>query len=289
MVNIIDRAHPRKVTKQEKEKPMYKKIISFVIVAALGMVVVTSVGAITYGEPDGDRHPSVGLTLTDVSGNGALWMGCSGTLISPTVFLTAGHCTSFLAQLGPTKTWITFDSEYKPATEDSPTKPKLIPVAGFATHPAYDPKTAFNDVGIVILAESVPGVTLGVLPPENLLEQLKAAGALKGQTFVNVGYGATADFKGNPPALSRDGLRRFSLSPYSALTENWLLLLGNNDATGQGGICFGDSGGPHFLGDSNLIVSISSLGDSVCRSLDMSQRVDTPSVRAFLDDYVTLP
>lgn len=262
---------------------MYKKIAVIVAVVTIVMLVATPTGAITYGEPDENRHPNVGLTLTDF-GDGTLFLGCSGTLISPTVFLTAGHCTAFLATLGANKTWITFDSKYI-----DPQTSKLIPVAGFATHPEYNFNTGFNDVGVVILAKAVRGVRLGLLPPENLLDQMKAAGMLKDQTFVNVGYGATVDFKGNPPAMPRDGLRRFSVSPYSALTENWLQLLGNNDATGEGGICFGDSGGPHFLGDSNLIVSISSLADSVCRSLDMSQRVDTPSVRAFLDDYVSVP
>lgn len=262
---------------------MYRKIIVIALLAMLAMLVVGPASAITFGEPDGNRHPNVGLTLTDLSGDGTLWLGCSGTLISPTVFLTAGHCTSFFSRLGPTKTWITFDSEYDPQTS------QLIPAAGFATHPGYDPNTAFNDVGVVILAVAIQGATPGVLPPENLLDQMKAADTLKDQTFVIVGYGATADFKGNPPALARDGVRRFSTPPYSGLMQNWLHLLGNNDTTGEGSVCFGDSGAPHFLGDSNMIVSIGSLVDTFCRTLDMSQRVDTPSVRAFLDDYVTVP
>jgi hypothetical protein len=262
---------------------MYKKIIAMALVLTMLIIGVRPAGAITFGEPDGNRHPNVGLTLTDLGDGGPLLVGCSGTLISGTVFLTAGHCTHFFALFGITKTWVTFDSEYSPQTS------ALIPVAGFVTHPDYNHNTGDNDVGVIILAEPVLNVTPGLLPPENLLDQMKAAGTLKNQMFVNVGYGATVDFKGNPPALARDSVRRFSLSPYSALTQNWLLLLGNNDATGEGGICFGDSGGPHFLGDSNLVVSVSSLADSVCRTLDMSQRVDTPSVRAFLDDYVNVP
>lgn len=262
---------------------MYKKISTITVIVILIMLLVTPAGAITYGEPDGDRHPNVGLTLTDLRGDGTLWLGCSGTLISPTVFLTAGHCTYFLAQLGITKSWITFDSEYNPQTS------KLIPIAGFATHPEIDLHTFFNDVGVVILAEPITDVTPGVLPTENLLDEMKAAGTLQDQTFVNVGYGATADFKGHPPLLARDGVRRFSTSPYSGLTQNWLHLLGNHDATGQGSTCFGDSGAPRFLGDSNLIVSITTWGDTNCRSLNMGQRVDTPEVRDFLDDYVALP
>lgn len=261
---------------------MYRRITVFVVVVMLLLIVVTPVGAITFGEPDGNRHPNVGLTLTDLGGD-TLWLGCSGTLIAPTVFLTAGHCTHFLAHLGITKTWITFDSEYDPKTSE------LFPIASILTHPDYDPHTAVNDVGIIILAKPIENVRLGILPTENLLDQMKETGTLKDQTFVNVGYGATADFKGNPPALVRDGMRRLSLSPYSALTQNWLLLLGNNDASGEGSTCFGDSGGPHFLGDSNVIVSVTSLGDTVCRTLDQSQRVDIPSVQMFLRPYATQP
>lgn len=261
---------------------MYRKVTLITAVTLALVLAVTPAGAITFGQPDGNRHPNVGLTLTDL-GRDTLWLGCSGTLIAPTVFLTAGHCTQFFAQLGITKTWVSFDSEFNPETS------KLIPVAGFATHPDYNFNTGSNDVGIIILAEPILDVTPGVLPSENLLDQLRASGALRDKTFVNVGYGATVDFKGHPPLLSRDGLRRFSTSPFSALTQNWLILLGNNDATGQGSICFGDSGGPHFLGDSNIIVSVSSLADAVCRTLDMSQRIDTPSVQAFLRPFLAQP
>lgn len=263
---------------------MYKKLTAILIALMTLVYIVTPAGAITFGEPDGELHPNVGLTLTDLPGDGELFLGCSGTLISPTVFLTAGHCTSFLAQFGTNKTWITFDSEY------IPNKSVLRPVTGIATHPDYDPHTVFNDVGVIILAEPVPDVTPGILPPENLLGQMKASGALRDHVFVNVGYGATADFKGNPPTFPpRDGVRRFSKSPYLNLTPINLGLLGNHDATGEGSICGGDSGGPHFLGDSNIIVSVTSWGDAVCRALDMSQRVDTPSVLAFLRLYVTQP
>lgn len=262
---------------------MRRNMIAIALIGAILVLAVAPAGAITFGEPDGNRHPNVGLLLADFSGDGTPIPECSGTLISPTVFLTAGHCTLPFSQLGITKIWVTFDSEFDPA------KSKLIPAAGFATHPGFDPGTLFNDVGVVILSKPVRGVTPGALPPEGLLDQMQAAGTLQGQTFVNVGYGATAAFKGMPPALAFDGVRRFSTSPYGGLTQNWLHLLGNQDATGEGSTCFGDSGGPHFLGDSNLIVSVTSWGDAICRSLDMTQRVDTASVREFLDDFVTLP
>ena len=261
---------------------MYRKITLIVSVALALALAATPAAAITFGEPDGNRHSNVGLLLADRNNDKILDMTCSGTLIAPTVFLTAGHCTRGFALSG-LEGWVTFAPEYDPQTS------QIVPVAAAVTHPDYDLNPGFNDVGVLILEEPVLGVTPPALPPENLLDQMKAAGALNDQWFVSVGYGATAEFKGAPPVFSRDGIRRFALSPYTALTENWLLLLQNHDATGGGGTCAWDSGAPQFLGDSNLIASVASQGGGQCLSIGMAQRLDTPSVRAFLGNYVTLP
>ena len=67
------------------------KISAMLIATALLLAVVIPAAAVTFGEPDGDGHPHVGLMVFDVDGAPA-WR-CSGTLLSPTVMLTAGHCT----------------------------------------------------------------------------------------------------------------------------------------------------------------------------------------------------
>jgi secreted trypsin-like serine protease len=260
---------------------MCRRIAAVAIVATILMLVVAPAGAITFGEPDENGHPYVGLLLADSLGDGTPRPQCSGTLIAPTVFLTAGHCTFSFSQRGITNVWVTFDTAFDPQTST------LIEADYWVTHPGFNPNSVFNDVGVVILRQEVQDVTPGALPPENLLSQMKAAGTLKNQAFVNVGYGMTAAFKGAPPTLTFDGVRRVSTSSYGSLTQNWLHLSANNDATGGGGTCGGDSGGPQFLGDSNLIVSVTSWGDNICRSLGMKQRLDTASVRAFLDEYVT--
>lgn len=59
-----------------------------------------------------------------------------------------------------------------------------------------------------------------------------------------------------------------------------------NLATGNGGTCYGDSGGPHFLGD--VVVSVTVTGDVPCKATDKTYRVDTPWARDFLDAFVTL-
>jgi Trypsin len=275
--------NPDHVFQIHKEAHMRKHLFISVTTVMILLFTITNTKAITFGQPDGNGHPQVGLLLGDFLGNGTPIPHCSGTLIAQSVFLTAGHCTKAFTDAGVTNVWVTFDPVFDP--DASP----LIPAVGFATHPNFNSNTLFNDVGVVLLSQPVQGVTFGTLPTLNLLDQMKADGTLQNQTFVNVGYGATAVFKGMPPLLNFDGVRRFSLSPFSSLTQNWLHLLGNNDATNEGGTCSGDSGGPHFLGDTLLIVSVTSWGDGVCRSLSMSQRLDTQSVRDFLSGYVDLP
>ncbi|MCU0501352.1 MAG: trypsin-like serine protease, partial [Anaerolineae bacterium] len=63
-----------------------------VLTLVLVLAVVAPAAAITDGEPDGERHPYVGLMVAQDANHNPLWR-CSGTLLSPTLFLTAGHCT----------------------------------------------------------------------------------------------------------------------------------------------------------------------------------------------------
>jgi hypothetical protein len=72
-------------------------------------------------------------------------------------------------------------------------------------------------------------------------------------------------------------------------TNNTWLRISMNPSTGNGGTCYGDSGGPNFLGTTQVIAAITITGDSVCRSTNVDYRLDTPSARAFLGQYVTLP
>ncbi len=86
-----------------------------------------------------------------------------------------------------------------------------------------------------------------------------------------------------------DLTRRFAGSPYGGLTQNNLHLQANPNATGAGGTCFGDSGGPQFWEGTLVIVSITSWGDAICRSNDMTQRLDIPSVLEFLAGFGITP
>jgi hypothetical protein len=269
---------------------MRKLLLAAVVAAAV--LPTTPAGAITFGQLDGNRHPYVGALIADwnpeVEGSELL---CSGTLISPTVFMTASHCTAFLPDVGvdPNEVFVTFDPE--PVTPNGAVLPTTTLLPGtYHTNPEFgfsgpggfsDP----HDIAVVVLDAPYTGTTPARLPTLNFLDTMR----LKDQRFTAVGYGDVRDEKGGGlNALRSDGKRRFVTQGFHTLTKSWLKL-SMNPSTGSGGTCYGDSGGPHFLGDTNLVVSITVTGDTPCRATDVTYRTDTASARAFLGQFVTLP
>ena len=142
---------------------------------------------------------------------------------------------------------------------------------------------------MILLDSPVNGIVPASLPSAGLLDQLAAHNGLHGAAFTNVGYGASGYSQGGGPRQREfPGLRMDSTSTFMSL-ENAYLRLSENQATGNGGTCNLDSGGPQFLADSNMLVSITVDGDRYCTALDVNYRLDTPSARSFLGQYVTLP
>jgi hypothetical protein len=246
--------------------------------AALGIV---------YGEFDGNRHPNVGAFV--IQQEGEFGRICSGTLIAPDVFMTASHCTAFVESLGipADEVWVTFDPVFDQDSELIPGTAHTHPEFGFSGPGGFsDP----HDIAVIVLDVPV-GIQPAQLPEQGLLDELKATHALDDQMFTAVGYGAVRETRmGGPGAILENTERRFALQSALSLQKAWLTL-SMNEATGDAGTCFGDSGGPHFLGDetSNLVVSNTVTGDTVCKAIDKTYRIDTPSAREFLDDFVRLP
>lgn len=247
--------------------------------------------AISNGELDEDGHPNVGAFVAefDFGGGPVRILGCSGVLIEETVFLTAGHCGIMPPELLPflEKFLVSFDSQID-LVEGSFIEVEEVQVDPEFGHDMGD----LHDIAVFILPEgSTDGITPAELPTPGLLKDMAAQGGLRGHDFVNVGYGLVPEWKeGAPQFEPSDGYRRMSTSPFMALTKSWLKLLMNNDATNQGGVCHGDSGGPHFLAeDSDIVVAITTGGDPVCRALNYNYRLDTLSARSFLSDFVDLP
>ncbi len=91
-----------------------------IVAAALSTCVFLAAGAafrITYGELDGNRHAAVGAMIRLRPSDSTFRLTCSGSLISPTIFLTASHCTSFVESTGQTDIWVTFDSSFDPQSK----------------------------------------------------------------------------------------------------------------------------------------------------------------------------
>jgi hypothetical protein len=269
------------------------------VVATL-LAVAAPAGAVVGGEIDGTRHPNVAMILF-VTPDGRF--RCSATLVSPTVLITAGHCTD--ATVG--KTIVSF-APVAPAPGPAPTAAEggyhldpdeNIPdgyVTGTAfPHPEWDGELQLNDlhdVGVVVLDEPVTGIAPATLVGENELEALQGRGTLQRTLFEVVGYGVFFDKPEEGPqrpvAIS-DLTRRFTTSPGQNLTSQVLKLQENpNDPRGGGGTCFGDSGGPVFL--NGELIAVTSFGASIfCHGMGGYYRLDIEDARDFLDDFVTLP
>lgn len=253
---------------------MRVKLLLVVTVALMLAVVVPAV-AITDGELDGNRHPYVGLMVAqDATGN-PLWR-CSGTLLSPMLFLTAGHCTE--APAAHVEIW--FDADVESGRPGNG-YPFTGEVGGTPyTHPQYNPNAFYlYDLGVVVLNKPVAKSQYGALPALNELDRLKTQRGKQDATFTAVGYGLQKSF---PDAASwKDVALRVRMLARPQLIQinvpgsvgDFSILLSNNANTG--GTCFGDSGGPNFIGDSNVVGGVTSYGkNGTCAGTGGVYRVD---------------
>jgi secreted trypsin-like serine protease len=257
------------------------------LVAAWILVASAPAGAIVYGQPDGNRHPQVGTMVVEVEGE--KFSVCSGTLIDADTFLTASHCTAFVEEVLETNdAWVSFDSVFDPDTSTLlPGTTHTHPEFGFSGPGGFSDA---HDIAVIELDAPVVGITPAQLPTEGFLNGLTNR-QLKAATFTAVGYGAVRETRKMAwQSLLDNSERRFGLQTANALRPFWLQL-SMNQATGDAGTCFGDSGGPHFFGgvSSRLVVSITVTGDRWCKATDTTYRVDTDSARDFLQDFVSLP
>ena len=257
-----------------------------IVTVMMGLLVwgLRPASAITYGEIDGSVHPEVGVLVFEYQSQ--MVFICSGTLIAPDVFLTAGHCTAALASMGvpPNDVWVSFDSDFDGSTST------LYP-GTYHTNPAYYMHSfaAYSDLGVVVLDEPIVGITPASLPDVGMLNELGPRG-LRGQRFTAVGYGSIEPtIGGGPPSFDDGGVRRAAVSRFDALNKNWLRL-SSNAARGDGGTCYGDSGGPNFLGaggsETHIIAGITITGDSLCLATNVVLRLDTEAAHSFLDPYL---
>jgi hypothetical protein len=279
-----------------------RTIIGAVTTALMIGLAALPATAITGGEPDGEGHPNVALIVFyDAAGR----FRCSATLASPTVLITAAHCTDGV--LG--KTAVTFSSTIAEAPP-TPIPPAADPTVGYTaaelatagllsgdayTHPEYSDFTDinnWNDVGVVVLDEPVSGITPAALAPLNFLDAFNQP-SLNKTIFTVVGYGTEVrklnGTTGKPVPMSFPLIRRVTTEPGQKLTGQILQMNGNDkDIRGGGGTCFGDSGGPVFK-DGYIVADTSYGYTNNCRYLGGYQRVDIPVVQDWLATFGVNP
>jgi len=253
----------------------------------LTLMLAAPAQAITNGTADTGRHPNVGaLVAADWYRPGQKDVLCTGTLISPTVFLTAAHCTTYLESLGISQVWVSFDEQFSSTAKLYEGRMYSHPLYGHDEHDSHD-------IAVIVLRQAVKGITPARLPTAGLFDQMKSAGTLSSQLFTNVGYGGQERaLEPGGPSFSYNDAREVSVSAFDALNDTYMRL-SQNAATGDAGTCYGDSGGPQFLGagstETNIVVTTTITGDSQCVSTNVTYRLDTASARAFLAQFVTLP
>jgi V8-like Glu-specific endopeptidase len=248
-----------------------RRLIILAVVVA-GLTAVSPASAITNGTADGNAHPNVGGLVASTQYPDGTWIYCSGTLISPTVVLTAAHCAEDGERVG-----VTFDTAYQEGDK--------VYYGTFHADPLYNQSQSDpHDIAVVVLDKAVRGITPATLPTADSLSNLSGS-----QKFTSVGYGAYEVTKGpgGHQYLYND-VRGVATGTLNSTNASWLRI-SMNPSTGNGGTCYGDSGGPNFLGDTNVIAAITITGDAVCRSTNVVYRLDTESARTFLAQYVTLP
>jgi hypothetical protein len=260
----------------------------FLVLAATGVAVLfgaTAAVAITNGQPDGDNHPYVGLAVFDVGG--APSHRCSASLLSPTLVLTAGHCTD-----GTSAARVWFD-EIVQGNPEYPFSGATSYDGTAFTYPGFCigcgnglPGFAAGDVGVIVLSEAVPTsavVEYADLPAAGLVD------TLKNKTPVDfVGYGVQEQITGGGPPVWT-GLRNRLFAPSELVSGNFthsedFMRLALNPGGGSGGTCFGDSGGPDLLAGTDTVLAVNSyVTNSNCSGVGYSFRVDTPAVLSWIN------
>jgi hypothetical protein len=255
---------------------MRVKILGTAVVAAC-LAASGPVLSVTNGQPDGNRHPFVGLVIQFIP-NTNLISVCSGSALSETRFLTAAHCAD------PTlPVYVTYKSNPPYAFPADFTEGAFHPDPEFCMGcgpglPGFDS----HDVAVVALnAPSNPGA-FAALPEPHLVDTLPM-----GAPVDIVGYGVQGFMRGGGQPQDIFLFTRY-FAPSALVQSNnrqadEFIKLTANPAQGKGGVCFGDSGGPDILGGTNTVLAVNSyVTNGNCAGVTYSQRVDLPEILAFI-------
>lgn len=276
-----------------------RRTLLLTLVAVFAVILVRT-QAVTDGTVDGNRHPAVKLLLMEVGGQPAF--RCSGTLLSPTVLLTAGHCTDAYPDAPYTGMRVFTESDVQGGigtTNNYPyAGPNAVEAQEWHAHPLYETSSfVVHDVGVVILRDPInlPASEYGQLPTVNQFDSFNTRRGLQDVTFTAVGYGLQESFPDAATFLATNTRTRFMATPYllqinvPGFTGDFSMLLSNNQSSG--GTCFGDSGGPNFLGsgrsETKIVAGVTSFGiNGNCAGTGGVFRMDRQDVLDFVRTYL---
>lgn len=277
---------------------MRRMLLIVLALSALLVASFTPVMAVTDGTLDGEGHPAVVLLLMEVDGAPAF--RCSGTLLTPTVLLTAGHCAGAPGEFSGMRVFTESDVQAGIGTTNNYpfAGPNSVEAVAWQAHPLYPTAPFFvHDVGVVVLEEPVvlaPG-QYGVLPSVNQFDALASRRGRKDVTFTAVGYGLQESFPDPAAFLEHNSRTRYVAHPRllainaPGLTGDFSMLLSNNH--NSGGTCFGDSGGPNFYGsgatETKIVAGVTSFGmNGNCAGTGGVFHMDRQDVLDFVSQYL---
>jgi Trypsin len=253
--------------------------------SVLLMAIATPARAIVNGELAGDRYPAVGMTVFQPSNGEPLHDACTGFLISPTAFVTAGHC-AVEALADQSEIGGTLGASFEPAFD--PATSTFVRATSVVVHPEFlanQLSYKSPDMAVLTLARPVNGVN-----PIDLPRRGAANGLAQGTKLTAVGYGLTQECDtdlGNCQIVY-DPARRFATERLSSVSQ-WFITVGQNpNAQGEGGVCYGDSGGPHLLSGTTTAVALTTAINPTfprCWANSRDIRLDTATALDFLRPY----
>ena len=276
--------------------------------AALALAATLPAAAInSYNATPAPERTEVGALVAtwDNDGNPATpdrvdWV-CSGTMVDADTFVTAAHCTTdwpdnvrfYVSLLQDVQSAL--DAAVAAHPGDPAAVAAAVGVQGVAhTHPDYPgPSSDRHDLSVVQVPANQMRArwtfTPATLPTANQLGSLGPQG-LNSTAFVVAGYG-TQEAVREPGGQVHPGggVRMKAPLTFDALNDAWVRLA-MTQAQGNGGACYGDSGGPNFamIGGVRVLAATTITGDVPCYATNVAYRLDTPGARAFLAQFTTL-
>jgi hypothetical protein len=235
---------------------------------------------VVNGTPDEGTHPYVGTLVLQLK-DGSYHYFCSGTLVTPRVFVSAGHCMieeMRVSYPGSTIIGLTLDEQVEPSV-----RPELFPGEARAMD-GWPGRNWNRDVGVYILEDPIPGLDRADLP---VLPEVGQVGDLDltGKQVTIVGYGWDRARTGGPNGLDEaaSGTRRYAQERVTGVNQRHLHLL-STIAAGASGMCYGDSGAPRLYldGDRTILIATSWWLGTYCQAPERPLRLDTREIHDWL-------